>query len=113
MFNNRFWYKFLFTQVACGEYGNHTRTLVNAIKNGKEDIQNGQPFPTLEITDGLNNSEKFTHDIKNTIAAAVSKSDYKLENEPVYKSTTISTLPKDIVDDIAKGGSVIKYRVKI
>ncbi|KAH1021568.1 hypothetical protein HUJ04_011066 [Dendroctonus ponderosae] len=89
--------------VACGEYGNHTRTLVNAIKNGKEDIQNGQPLPTLEITDGLNNSEKFTHDIKNTIAAAVNKSDYKFENEPVYKSTTISALPKDVVDDIAKG----------
>ncbi|XP_048525229.1 ATP-binding cassette sub-family G member 4 isoform X2 [Dendroctonus ponderosae] len=90
-------------EVACGEYGNHTRTLVNAIKNGKEDIQNGQPLPTLEITDGLNNSEKFTHDIKNTIAAAVNKSDYKFENEPVYKSTTISALPKDVVDDIAKG----------
>jgi len=87
--------------VACGEYGDHTRTLVNAINNGKEDIQDGKPLPVLQITDGLNNSDKFAHDIKNTLAAAGSKS-WKVTSEPVYQPTT-TELPAKVINDIAKG----------
>ncbi|XP_066245921.1 ATP-binding cassette subfamily G member 4 isoform X1 [Euwallacea similis] len=93
-------------EVACGEYGNHTRTLVNAIKNGKEDIQDGKALPVLEITDGLNNSDKFAHDIKNTMVAAGSNTNsWKVHSEPVYNSTTTTTnnLPKNVVNDITKG----------
>lgn len=88
-------------EVACGEYGDHTRTLVNAINNGKEDIQDGKPLPVLQITDGLNNSDKFAHDIKNTLAAAGSKS-WKVTSEPVYQPTT-TELPAKVINDIAKG----------
>ncbi|CAG9762885.1 unnamed protein product [Ceutorhynchus assimilis] len=70
-------------EVACGEYGEHTRTLVNAIKNGQEDIRDGKVVPQLAITDGLNNSNKFAHDIKNTIGSM------KVASEPVYQGTTI------------------------
>lgn len=90
--------------MACGEYGDHTRTLVNAIKNGKEDIRDGQPLPQLEIADGLNNADKFAHDIKNTMATAISKPDWKVQSEPVYQSTTTDSLPANVINDIAKGG---------
>ncbi|KAL1505859.1 hypothetical protein ABEB36_005321 [Hypothenemus hampei] len=91
-------------EVACGEYGEHTRTLVNAIKNGKDDIRDGLPLPQLAITDGLNNSEKYAHDIKNTLAVAISKPDWNKDiSEPVYRSTTTPNLPISVVDDIAKG----------
>lgn len=42
-------------EVACGEYGDNIKTLVNAIKNGKHDIRAGQPFPDLK-GEPLNNS---------------------------------------------------------
>lgn len=35
-------------EVSCGEYGDNVRKLVNAIKNGKHDIQMGKPFPELK-----------------------------------------------------------------
>lgn len=90
-------------EVACGEYGDHTRTLVNAIDNGKNDIRDGKPLPELTINDGLNNADKFAHDIKNTVAAAASKQPIGWKViEPVYNSTTTTTLPENIVNDIAK-----------
>lgn len=43
-------------EVACGEYGDNVKSLVNAIKNGKYDIREGHPFPeTKTPNDGLNN----------------------------------------------------------
>ncbi|XP_050422485.1 ATP-binding cassette subfamily G member 4 isoform X2 [Adelges cooleyi] len=39
-------------EVSCGEYGDNVRKLVNAIQNGKYDIQTGKTFPT---SDNLNN----------------------------------------------------------
>jgi ATP-binding cassette, subfamily G (WHITE), member 1 len=36
-------------EVACGEHGDHTRKLVNAIENGKKDIRSETDFPTKYI----------------------------------------------------------------
>ncbi|KAL1117723.1 hypothetical protein AAG570_004038 [Ranatra chinensis] len=41
-------------EVACGEYGDNVKKLVNAIQNGQHDIRNGQPFPTAQL---LNNAD--------------------------------------------------------
>ncbi|KAK5643310.1 hypothetical protein RI129_007155 [Pyrocoelia pectoralis] len=35
-------------EVACGEYGDNTQKLVNAIDNGQNDIRDGKPFPHLK-----------------------------------------------------------------
>lgn len=56
-------------EVACGEYGDHTRKLVCAIDNGKNDIRDGKPFPELKINDGLNNADQFTDDNINAFIA--------------------------------------------
>lgn len=39
-------------EVSCGEYGDNVKKLVDAIQNGKYDIQNNKPFPNQEL---LNN----------------------------------------------------------
>lgn len=88
-------------EVACGEYGDHTRTLVNAIDNGKNDIRDGKPLPEIKINDGLNNASKYAHDIKNTMAIANKPVGWK-DLEPVYNSTTTTKLPDNVVNDIAK-----------
>nr|CAI5818202.1 unnamed protein product [Callosobruchus analis] len=56
-------------EVACGEYGDHTRKLVCAIDNGKNDIRDGKAFPELKINDGLNNAQKYAEDNLNSIIA--------------------------------------------
>ncbi|CAH1173556.1 unnamed protein product [Phaedon cochleariae] len=43
-------------EVACGEYGDHTRKLVHAIDNGKNDIRDGHAFPTFEALNNANNA---------------------------------------------------------
>lgn len=44
--------KFSVIEVSCGEYGDNTRNLVNAIENGKRDIRTGHQFPVVKA---LNN----------------------------------------------------------
>lgn len=73
-------------EVACGEYGDNTRKLVNAINNGKNDIRDGKPFPEFRVTDGLNNA-------LNMITNYVNKNEGANEEEKFVKNT---------VNDIAK-----------
>lgn len=48
-------------EVACGEYGDQTKKLVDAIDNGENDIRDGKPYPINK--NGLNNVNVFTNDI--------------------------------------------------
>ncbi|XP_018565252.1 ATP-binding cassette sub-family G member 4 isoform X2 [Anoplophora glabripennis] len=56
-------------EVACGEYGDHTKKLVLAIDNGKNDIREGKPFPDLKFNNGFNNGDVFAKENMNTIMA--------------------------------------------
>lgn len=40
-------------EVACGEHGDHTRKLVNAIENGKKDVRSEDNFPAVMAANGL------------------------------------------------------------
>ncbi|XP_046664043.1 ATP-binding cassette sub-family G member 4-like isoform X4 [Homalodisca vitripennis] len=55
-------------EVSCGEYGDNVRKLVNAIKNGKHDIQLGKPFPEIKALNNanekVNNTDVATGDTK-------------------------------------------------
>lgn len=43
-------------EVSCGEYGDNVKKLVNAIGNGKYDVQNGKSFPNQDVNaEQLNN----------------------------------------------------------
>lgn len=52
-------------EVSCGEYGDNIRKLVTAIKNGKNDIRTGTPFPAIEA---LNNTTTPSNNVKLTNA---------------------------------------------
>ncbi|KAJ8969017.1 hypothetical protein NQ317_007378 [Molorchus minor] len=58
-------------EVACGEYGDHTKKLVHAIGNGKNDIRNGTPFPQIQVPwpDDLNKAGAYTKDNINLLIA--------------------------------------------
>ncbi|CAG9863220.1 unnamed protein product [Phyllotreta striolata] len=56
-------------EVACGEYGDHTRKLVCAIENGKNDIRDGKPFPEVKINDGLNNAYQYAKEQMGALTA--------------------------------------------
>ncbi|KAI2474082.1 ATP-binding cassette subfamily G member 4 [Diabrotica virgifera virgifera] len=61
-------------EVACGEYGDHTRTLVNAIENGKNDIRDASQIVGFKMSDGLNNAYQYAKDnLKTLISDELSK----------------------------------------
>ncbi|CAH0560073.1 unnamed protein product [Brassicogethes aeneus] len=91
-------------EVACGEYGEHTRTLVNAIENGKNDIVNDQPFPEFKMTDGLNNADAYTNEnldsvIANTLAKgspnAINMNNLYNEKESNVQNNVAISVEKD------------------
>ncbi|RZB38790.1 ABC tran, AAA 21, and/or DUF258 domain containing protein [Asbolus verrucosus] len=69
-------------EVACGEYGDHTRRLVEAIDNGKNDIREGKPFPEVILSNnGLNNATVITNDInKESMSHATENKNLMLQN---------------------------------
>jgi ATP-binding cassette, subfamily G (WHITE), member 1 len=44
--------------VACGEHGDHSRKLVNAIENGKRDIRTEADFDKIKASNGKNGDAK-------------------------------------------------------
>ncbi|KAF5272449.1 hypothetical protein FQR65_LT04917 [Abscondita terminalis] len=68
-------------EVACGEYGDNTQKLVNAIDNGRNDIRDGKPFPSYQ-PEILNNS---VHNTDNQNMSNFSKNIYDVGFENVEK----------------------------
>lgn len=92
-------------EVACGEYGDNTRKLVNAINNGKNDIRDGKPFPEFKINDGLNNASKFSTDNVNTIINNVKNEGANGEEKYVNNlklNENANNLLQNAVNDIIK-----------
>ncbi|KAG5883806.1 hypothetical protein JTB14_036683 [Gonioctena quinquepunctata] len=88
-------------EVACGEYGDHTRKLVCAIDNGKHDIRDGLPFPEFKINDGLNNADQFAQDnIDSLIVSKLAKgsSNCYNDNKNLINEHHNNDLKKSVVD---------------
>lgn len=98
---------FNFLSVACGEHGDHSRKLVNAIENGKRDIRTENDFNKIKISNGKNGES-------NHMTEANLKSTYE-KNEKFTDSlngTGKTLLPVKILNDIVKGGDNIAISVE-
>ncbi|KAJ3631279.1 hypothetical protein MTP99_012417 [Tenebrio molitor] len=76
-------------EVACGEYGDHTRRLVDAIDNGKNDIREGKPYPEIKFSNGLNNSTVITNDISK------SHGNHATENKNLMLQNALNDIAKE------------------
>lgn len=95
-------------EVACGEYGDNTRKLVNAIDNGKNDIRDGKPLPGFK----MNNVTKYVTDSVN-IATKVTEKDEtgdKLNN--LVMNDSAGHLLQKVVNDISKEGKIEENAVR-
>lgn len=96
-------------EVSCGEHGDHTRKLVNAIENGKRDIRSESDFEKMKLTNGKQNGES-----KATMREANLKSTYE-KNEKFadhLNGANKSLLPVKILNDIAKGDENVSINVE-
>lgn len=94
-------------EVACGEHGDHTRKLVNAIENGKRDIRNEADYDKKVNSNGKNGESKLQ------MAEANLKSTYE-KNEKFADNLnghSKALLPAKILNDIVKGGDNISINV--
>ncbi|KAF5302196.1 hypothetical protein FQA39_LY10235 [Lamprigera yunnana] len=95
-------------EVACGEYGDNTQKLVNAIDNGHNDIRDGKPFPNVK-QELLNNSlhkssdEGLSNNSNNlyTNAVGLEKFNDCSKNMFIEQDTGLQS----VVNNIAKGSS--------
>lgn len=97
--------------MACGEYGDNIKTLVNAIKNGKHDIRAGYPFPDLK-GENLNNSIVATEGdngwkyglTKNVEGMEIKENGNKDKNDA---STIEDKFPENKVNNEVNNGGII------
>lgn len=84
-------------EVACGEYGDHTRRLVDAIDNGKRDIRSSSDYANIKVRNDL---------VKiNNLKAILDKNDATNASTGKYDDNlTLSNgfLNGNLVNDIAK-----------
>jgi ATP-binding cassette subfamily G (WHITE) protein 1 len=85
-------------EVACGEYGDHTRRLVDAIDNGKNDIREGKPYPEIKFSNGLNNSTVITNDISK------SHGNHATENKNLMLQNALNDIAKENPPPLASLG---------
>ncbi|KAK4886491.1 hypothetical protein RN001_002762 [Aquatica leii] len=97
-------------EVACGEYGDNTQKLVNAIENGRNDIRDGKPFPNIKM-EILNNSLHKSTDNENisNFSNNVYNNDIGIEmiTKEIAKSKFLEEHGnlQNVVNNIAKGPS--------
>lgn len=84
-------------EVACGEHGDHTRKLVNAIENGRKDIRSERDFDTLKsVGDNLKVHAPKTALNKNEMASIGEKfADNLNQNDNGLLQATYNDIAKD------------------
>ncbi|KAL7045241.1 hypothetical protein ACKWTF_002180 [Chironomus riparius] len=88
-------------EVACGEHGDHTRKLVNAIENGKKDIRTEDDYEKVKAINGKNDIPK-VHTTEANLKSTYEKNDKFSDN---INGTSKALIPAKIVNDIMKGGN--------
>lgn len=111
-------------EVACGEYGDNMKSLVNAINNGKYDIREGHPFPESKTSDSLNNAGvdgtfqgKEVHGIGNGLEIKDKNDASNLEEKFPEREVNMKEvnngriIPSYATNDIAKQGTEVAISI--
>lgn len=94
-------------EVSCGEHGDHTRKLVNAIENGKRDVRTEADFDKLKVSNVKNGEAKALMTEAN-LKSTYEKNEKFADN---LNGVNKTLLPVKIVNDIVKGEENIAIRV--
>lgn len=89
-------------EVSCGEHGDHTRKLVNAIENGKRDIRSDDDFKSIKPRNDTVHIHNNGSNIKFDLNDAQNVSEKFAETN---KSNGNALLQNAMFNDIAKDGS--------
>lgn len=87
-------------EVACGEHGDHTRKLVDAIDNGKKDVRTAVDYEGLKMRNDLVK----VHNLKSIL----DKNATNANNDKYEENLTLNNgiLNGNLVNDIAKSSNV-------
>jgi ATP-binding cassette, subfamily G (WHITE), member 1 len=97
-------------EVACGEHGDHSRKLVNAIENGKRDIRTEADFEKIKVSNGKNGSnDAKVHMTEANLKSTYEKNEKFLEN---LNGNSKALLPVKILNDIVKGNDNVTIAVE-
>lgn len=94
-------------EVACGEHGDHTRKLVNAIENGKKDVRSEADFVKVKPMNGKSDMPK----VHNPTEANL-KSTYEKNEKFLDSQNGKALIPAKILNAIAKGDDNIAISVE-
>lgn len=91
-------------EVACGEYGDNIGKLVTAIKNGKEDIRDGRPFPDVKCVVPKLNNAKFADETSNDASNILNKNENVQTEKFVEKNSSADSynVLNNAINNIAK-----------
>lgn len=95
-------------EVACGEHGDHTRKLVNAIDNGKRDIRGELDFPALK--NKKNENGNANANLKSNYDKLNGNSNKYAENLNLGGN---GLLPSSMVNDIAKETTTETIKINV
>jgi ATP-binding cassette subfamily G (WHITE) protein 1 len=87
-------------EVACGEHGDHTRKLVNAIENGKKDVRSEADYEKVKAVNGRSDLAK-VHTTEANLKSTYEKNEKFADNQNGNGKALLS--PK-VLNDIVKGG---------
>ncbi|XP_058820287.1 ATP-binding cassette sub-family G member 4 isoform X1 [Topomyia yanbarensis] len=95
-------------EVACGEHGDHTRKLVNAIDNGKRDIRGENDFPALK--NKKNENGNVNANLKSNYDKLNGNSNKYADNLNLGGN---GLLPPSMVNDIAKETTTESVKINV
>lgn len=96
-------------EVACGEHGDHTRKLMNAIENGRKDIRGEADFVSIKQRNDISRINNTNNMLKSHLdkndATTLQQQGDKFSNETVEALNGNGLLKPSMVNDIAKNSN--------
>lgn len=90
-------------EVACGEHGDHTRKLMNAIENGRKDIRTEEDFNGIKSRNDIPRINNANHlnknldknDVNNVLTNKFAENIDTMNGNGILKNTMVNDIAKD------------------